>query len=193
MKPFSLELPGSRVRVVTLGPSAAPRVSDYMRRNREFHGPWTPRFSDRYFSEAFWHDRLAQSLEEAARGESLRLFVVEDADPQGAVRGHMSFNRIVRGPFQAALLGYAVDEARAGQGYMSEGLRLALDHVFSEMRLHRVEANYVPTNERSGRLLRRLGFVVQGYARDYLHIDGEWRDHILTALTNPNPEDPELP
>ena len=43
------------------------------------------------------------------------------------------------------------------------------------------------------RHLRRLGFVVQGYARDYLHIDGEWRDHILTALTNPNPEDPELP
>lgn len=46
-------------------------------------------------------------------------------------------------------------------------------------------ANYVPTNERSGRLLRRLGFTVEGYARDYLFIDGAWRDHVLTSLTNP--------
>lgn len=193
MKTFSLELTGRRVRVVSLEPPAARRVGDYVRRNRAFHAPWTPRFSERYYSDEFWSDRLAQNLEEAARGESLRLFVVEDQDPAGPIRGHLSFSRIVRGPFQAALLGYAVDEERGGQGYMSEALRLALDHVFSELRLHRVEANYVPTNERSGRLLRRLGFVVQGYARDYLHIDGEWRDHVLTALTNPNPEDPELP
>lgn len=189
----SLELIGERVRVVTLEPSAAHRVGDYVRRNRAFHGPWTPRFSERYYSDEFWRERLAQNLAEEARGESLRLFVLPNDDPRGPICGHMSFNRIVRGPFQAALLGYAVDEVRAGQGFMSEGLRLALDHVFGVLRLHRVEANYVPTNERSGRLLRRLGFVIQGYARDYLHIDGQWRDHILTALTNPNPEDPELP
>ena len=193
MKTFSLELRGQRVRVATLGPEAAPRAGDYVRRNRDFHGPWNPRFSERYYSDEFWSDRLAQSLEEAGRGESLRLFVLEADDPKGPIRGHLSFSRIVRGPFQAALLGYAVDQERAGQGYMSEALRLALDYVFAELGLHRVEANYVPTNERSGRLLRRLGFVVQGYARDYLHIDGEWRDHVLTALTNPNPEDPELP
>lgn len=193
MKSTPLELTGPRVRVVTLPPAAAPRVGDYVRRNRAFHSPWTPRFSERYYSDAFWRDRLAQNLEEAARGESLRLFVVEAAAPAGPIRAHLSFSRIVRGPFQAALLGYAVDEERAGQGYMSEALRLALAHVFDDLGLHRVEANYVPTNERSGRLLRRLGFVVQGYARDYLHIDGEWRDHVLTALTNPRPSDPELP
>jgi ribosomal-protein-alanine N-acetyltransferase len=45
-------------------------------------------------------------------------------------------------------------------------------------------ANYIPTNERSGLLLKRLGFAVEGYARDYLLINGQWRDHVLTALTN---------
>ena len=68
---------------------------------------------------------------------------------------------------------------------MSEALRAATAHVFSAMELHRIEANYLPENLRSGRLLLRLGFEVQGYARRYLYIDGAWRDHVLTALTCP--------
>jgi ribosomal-protein-alanine N-acetyltransferase len=62
--------------------------------------------------------------------------------------------------------------------------------LFGELGFHRIMANYLPHNERSGRLLRRLGFVVEGYARDYLYIHGAWRDHILTALTNPDPRPP---
>jgi ribosomal-protein-alanine N-acetyltransferase len=57
--------------------------------------------------------------------------------------------------------------------------------AFETLRLHRVMANYQPINERSGKLLRRLGFVTEGYARDYLFINGAWRDHVLTALTSP--------
>jgi ribosomal-protein-alanine N-acetyltransferase len=70
---------------------------------------------------------------------------------------------------------------------MQEALTGAIAYVFDELRLHRIMANYMPINERSGRLLRRLGFVVEGYARDYLFIAGGWRDHVLTALVNPKP------
>ena len=62
--------------------------------------------------------------------------------------------------------------------------------LFQELRMHRIMANYLPTNERSGSLLRRLGFKVEGYARDYIYINGAWRDHILTSLVN---DDPVLP
>jgi len=71
-----------------------------------------------------------------------------------------------------------------GQGLMYEALQCAIGFVFGELGLHRVMANYRPENERSHRLLRRLGFEQEGHARAYLHIDGHWRDHVLTSLIN---------
>ena len=50
--------------------------------------------------------------------------------------------------------------------------------------MHRIMANYMPHNMRSGNLLAKLGFEREGYARQYLQINGEWRDHVLTALTD---------
>jgi ribosomal-protein-alanine N-acetyltransferase len=69
---------------------------------------------------------------------------------------------------------------------MSEAVSAAIAHVFGDLGLHRVRAAYHPHNERSGRLLCRLGFVVEGYARDYLDLHGAWRDQILTGLINPD-------
>jgi ribosomal-protein-alanine N-acetyltransferase len=70
---------------------------------------------------------------------------------------------------------------------MREGLEASIQHVFSVVGLHRVQASYRPTNERSGALLRRLGFDVEGYARDYICLDGAWRDSIVTARRAPTP------
>jgi ribosomal-protein-alanine N-acetyltransferase len=67
---------------------------------------------------------------------------------------------------------------------MYEALTAAIKYGFEELNLHRVMANYMPTNERSGKLLGRLGFTVEGYARNYLRLAGDWKDHILTALIN---------
>jgi ribosomal-protein-alanine N-acetyltransferase len=67
---------------------------------------------------------------------------------------------------------------------MGEALQVAINYVFKELNMHRVMANYIPDNQRSGNVLKRLEFVVEGYARDYLLINGQWQDHILTSLTN---------
>ena len=69
---------------------------------------------------------------------------------------------------------------------MSESVAAVIRYAFDEMGLHRVKAAYLPSNERSGRLLRRLGFVVEGYARDYLLIQGRWQDQLLVSLVNPD-------
>lgn len=67
---------------------------------------------------------------------------------------------------------------------MHEALQRTISYVFEELRLHRIHANYIPNNVRSGRLLARLGFAIEGYAKDYLFINDAWRDHVLTSLTN---------
>lgn len=100
----------------------------------------------------------------------------------------IGFSNFIRGAFQACYLGYSVDKGHEGQGYMREALQASITYVFDELQLHRIMANYMPVNRRSGGLLRRLGFVVEGYARDYLQINGNWEDHVLTSLTNPERE-----
>lgn len=167
-------------------PETAGRLLTYAVDNEPHLARWEPPRPESYFTEGFWYRRLERNRDELTHDLSLRLCILRRADPEGPVLGHVNFNNIARGAFQAATLGYSVDHRSEGRGVMHEALAAAIPFAFRELRLHRVQANYVPTNERSGRCLRRLGFVIEGYARDYLYIGGEWRDHVLASLTNPN-------
>ena len=82
--------------------------------------------------------------------------------------------------------GRALAERAQGNGYMHEALQATNAYVFKELNMHRVMANFMPHNTRSNAVLRRLGFTIEGYARDYLFVNGAWRDHVLTSLTNPD-------
>jgi len=174
-----------RLRLTLPEQDAAPRMVRYFLANREHHAPWSPVPPPGFFTEEFWRDRLRRNREEFAADRSLRLFLFARDAADGPVLGTCNLSEFVRGAFQACYLGFALDAGAVGRGLMYEAARATIDFAFGQLRLHRVMANYIPTNERSGRLLRRLGFVVEGYARDYLRIAGEWRDHVLTSLTNP--------
>ena len=165
-------------------PDVAPRLLAYLEENREHFAPWNPPEPAGYYTERYWRERLQTARREFELGISLRLLFFFRDDEGGAVVGDCNFTNFVRGPFQACYLGYKISRRAEGKGLMREALASAIEYAFEELRLHRIMANYVPVNERSGRLLRRLGFTVEGYARDYLLIGSEWRDHILTSLTN---------
>jgi ribosomal-protein-alanine N-acetyltransferase len=156
----------------------------YVQENREHLARWEPRHDPNYFTEKHWREQLRSSREDFIAGRSLKLAMFLRENVNGPIIGSCNFTNIIRGVFQACYLGYSVDHRFEGRGFMYEGTKAAIEYVFDEMKLHRVMANYIPTNERSGRLLRRLGFTVEGYARDYLLIDDRWQDHILTALTS---------
>lgn len=158
----------------------------HARENKEHFAPWDPVRTDAYFTEPYWEKELALGVESARQGVSLPLMMLHRDAPAGPVVGRCNFSNIVRGAFQAAHLGYGLDRGAVGQGLMHEALAAAIAYCFEEMKLHRIMANYMPTNERSARLLRKLGFVPEGFARDYLFLGGTWRDHVLTSLTSPN-------
>jgi ribosomal-protein-alanine N-acetyltransferase len=168
-------------------PDDAERLCAYYVRNRHHLAPWDPPAPPGFHEPASWPERVASYERDRLAGISLRLVLASSRHPDGPVIGVASLTQIVRGPFLCASLGYSIDAREEGKGYMHEALGAVVAHAFGPLGLHRVQANYLPVNERSGRLLRRLGFVVEGYARDYLFIDGAFRDHVLTSLTNSDP------
>jgi len=94
-----------------------------------------------------------------------------------AIAAVINLNEIVRGAFQSAYLGYHGCRSLGGRGYVTEGLRLVAKEAFLGLKLHRLEANVQPGNDRSRRVAERAGFRYEGLARRYLKIRGRWRDH----------------
>jgi ribosomal-protein-alanine N-acetyltransferase len=167
------------------GPGDEARLLAYAARNREHLARWEVSRPEAFFTEAHWRGEVARCRQVAAADLGLPLLLERREDPRGPVVGRCNLSNLVRGAFQAAHLGYSLDREAEGQGLMAEALRAVIAHAFGPMNLHRLMANFVPENERSARVLERLGFVREGLARDYLFIADAWRDHVLTSLVNP--------
>ena len=165
-----------------------PRMGDgahyarYYRMNREFLQPFSPAFEAGMFSERDWEASLPTIQQHFAAGTAARFCLFKGDEMIGVA----NLTQITRSPSYAAVLGYTLAERHQGQGLMKEALVEILRFAFERRNLHRIRAEYMPRNERSGGLLRSLGFQVEGYARDHLMINGKWEDHILAALTNQN-------
>ena len=175
------DLVTARLRLVVPMESMAGQVAEYFNRNSEHFAASSPRFSGE-FTDSHCLENIRAGQKDAIDGRSFRLYLTNSDPHADRIIGDISFTNIVGGVFQACHLGYRIDQDYEGQGLMREALACAISHAWENLSLHRIMANYVPTNERSGRLLRHLGFSVEGYARDYLKLNGEWQDHILTAL-----------
>jgi len=185
-----VEIETERLTLTMLPPSGAERQLTYYRENREHLMPWSPPQPPGYYTLEFWRWRLEENRAEYIDDRALRLQLLDRERTDGGVIGQISFTSYMRGPHQSCNLGYNIDHRFEGRGLMKEALRAAIDYAFHRLKFHRIAANYMPVNERSGRVLRRLGFSVEGYARDYLFLGGAWRDHVLTALYSPDSSPP---
>jgi [ribosomal protein S5]-alanine N-acetyltransferase len=105
----------------------------------------------------------------------------------GAIVGWLNVSEIVRGALQGAYLGYGGVAEFAGQGYMTEAVRLVIREAFGPLGLHRLEANIQPGNTASIALARRCGFEHEGFSPRYLKVGGRWRDHERWAVRSDSP------
>jgi [ribosomal protein S5]-alanine N-acetyltransferase len=182
MDNFTLTTPRLTLQLMTV--SHAAGLAAFFRRNEVRLRPWDPPRPRGILEVPFWQAEAARAVAEFRDGTVVRWLMLRQDEPERIV-GRINYTQIVRGPFQSCSLGYSIDGELEGHGLMFEALQATLRHAFEVMHLHRVQANYLPENVRSARLLQRLGFRVEGLAHAYLYINGAWRDHVLTALTHP--------
>jgi ribosomal-protein-alanine N-acetyltransferase len=182
---LSITLETSRLIIASPQVAMAAAACDFVVRNHAHLAPWSPPAPPGVETPAFWAEYAHKTHDALKQGTLVRFWVVEKADPTRII-ATFGFSQIFRAAFCSATLGYQIDAACEGKGLMHEALSVGIRYMFTEQKLHRIAANYMPHNVRSGRLLARLGFSIEGYAKEYLFIDGAWRDHVLTARVNPH-------
>ncbi|MEX2649405.1 MAG: GNAT family protein [Alphaproteobacteria bacterium] len=173
-----------------------PRVSDWRAwadlrsRSREFLVPWEPTWPHDALTRSSFRRRVRAHAAERRHGSGFAFLIRRRADH--ALLGAITIGDVQRSVAQSCSLGYWIGQAYARQGYMTEALRLALRFAFDTLTLHRAAAACLPNNGASQALLRKLGFQQEGYAREYLRIDGRWQDHVLFGLLATEFERPAL-
>jgi [ribosomal protein S5]-alanine N-acetyltransferase len=154
--------------------------------SRDFLVPWEPTWPADDLSRGAFRRRLKRYAEDQRNDLAYPYFIFRNADQK--LVGGLTMTNIRRGVAQAGSLGYWMGAAYARQGYMTAAVRLLVPFAFSTLKLHRLEAACIPENAASVRLLEKTGFVREGYAREYLCINGTWQDHLLYAQVR-QPED----
>jgi [ribosomal protein S5]-alanine N-acetyltransferase len=156
--------------------------------SRNFLTPWEPSWPRDALSRTSFRARIGRYAEDWRADQAYNFFIFTDDE---TLVGGIGLSNIRRGVSETASLGYWVGEAFARQRYMTEALPLTLEFAFDRLGLHRVEAACLPTNIPSRSLLARAGFQQEGYAREYLCIEGKWQDHLLFAILRGDRNSPQ--
>ncbi len=160
-----------------------PQVTDYgewatlREESRDFLTPWEPTWPADDLSRSAFRRRLRRYAEDLRTDQSYAFLIIRSSD--NTVVGGLTLANIRRGVAQAGSLGYWMGLPYIRQGHMTAAVRAVIPFAFATLRLHRLEAACIPTNAASIRLLENTGFAREGYARDYLCINGMWQDHLL--------------
>lgn len=172
-----------RLLLKVLGPSHAELTLEYYLRNCSFLKVWEPVREEAFFTLEKQRELLTQDQTDFESGRLFRAWIFKKGEEDRAI-GTFGFSNIVRGAFLSCFLGYKLDGEETGKGYMAEALQKGISIMFEEYGLHRIEANIMPKNKASLRMVEKLGFCNEGLSRQYLKINGVWEDHIHMALLN---------
>ena len=155
-------------------------MAHYYQTNSAHFKPWAPSHPHGFHTAEAWAARIQDYITQQKQ-KSFAYFVAYQADcPK--ILAHCTLSQIYYGPLQACYMGYGVAACAQGTGTMHRTCKEAIRYAFDELNLNRIMANYMPHNNRSAKLLQRLGFQKEGLAKNYLKIDGRWEHHVLTSL-----------
>lgn len=159
------------------------QVADYYRRNRDFLERFEPLRDEEFYSIERQTDNLRGEVRRMEEGREYR-FYIRPAGDQGKIIGSIGLSNVVMGAFKSAFLGYKLDREFINRGYMTMAVNMVVEYAFGEIGLHRIEANVMPWNSASLRVLEKNGFENEGMSKYYLNINGVWEDHIHMVKIN---------
>jgi ribosomal-protein-alanine N-acetyltransferase len=177
-------LKGRRIVLRPLTVADFPQWQDVRRRSHEWLVKWEPRrppgAPDVIDSRSAFAARCRARDRERQLGTGYGFGIYVDQK----LCGEININGVQRGPFQSAYVGYWIDEACAGHGYVPEAVVVLCRHAFEDLGLHRLQIAIIPRNSASRRVVEKLGIRDEGVAVRYLEINGKWEDHIRFAITS---------
>ncbi|WP_040207438.1 GNAT family N-acetyltransferase [Neobacillus jeddahensis] len=177
-----MRLVGSRIFLKPLENVDAEKSLQLEVRNRAFFQEFSIDREEAYYTLEGQLKRIQANQEYMNKDQSYT-FGIFLHDREELI-GSIGLYKVERGPAQSCIVGYVLDKAQNGKGYMTETLRLLVDYAFSELKLHRLEAGVKPDNLGSIRVLEKGGFRKEGIARKNIKINGKWEDHQILALLN---------
>jgi [ribosomal protein S5]-alanine N-acetyltransferase len=174
---------GRRVVLRPLVPQDFPAWSEVRRRNARWLLPWEPRRPAGHPDPAVDREAFNTRCSTRDRERQLGVAYAYGIFVDQAFAGEINLSGVTRGAVQGATVGYWIDEARAGRSYMPESVVVVARHAFENLGLHRLEICIIPRNDRSRRVVEKLGVRCEGLAERLLEIDGRWEDHLRFAIT----------
>ncbi|HPJ01666.1 MAG TPA: GNAT family N-acetyltransferase [Candidatus Limiplasma sp.] len=165
--------------------SFAESLLAYFQRNSAFLKGVEPKRDAHFYTLEFQEAQLQRDMEAILQKTGVRFYIFLKTDPDTII-GSISLSNIVWGSFLSCFLGYRLDEQLQGKGLMTQALNAVIRFGFETLGLHRIEANIMPRNLASRRVLEKCGFREEGISRKYLKINGVWEDHVHMVLLNDN-------
>lgn len=169
-----------RLFLSILHPNDADKVLSFYLKNKDFFEPWEPVRDPNFYTLNFQQLTLTAEYNLFLQSKMLRFWIFHRKNPQ-VIIGTVNFYNITAGSYSTCQLGYKMDKDYTGQGYALESIRAAMGILLEEYRIHRIEANIMPNNERSLRLIHKLGFTYEGLSRSSIRINNHWEDHARFA------------
>lgn len=183
--PHNPTLRGERVLLRVASSGDYPQWAQLREESRTFLTPWEPIWPADDLTRLAFRRRIKRYQREIRDGTGYPFFVFS---PDGeTLFGGVTLGQIQRGVAQSGVLGYWMGERYANKGFMTAAVRAIVGFAFDTLQINRIEAACLPSNAPSVRLLEKVGFTREGYARRYLCIDGRWQDHYLYGLVRDDP------
>jgi len=182
-----IQLITPRLILTTTEMKMAKELSQFYIRNKEHLAPWEDMGAPGFFTVSYQRESIRAEKRRLENNTGIDLWIRHRE--AGRIIGKVSVFGIIGGNFSLCVIGYKLDKDYVGYGYMTEALSKVEWYLFDELNFHRIEINIIPYNERSIAVAKRCGYTLECLVKNYIYIDGSWKDHYRFVKSNPSWKD----